>query len=135
MVHELRCWPPFFGDVMSGIKTFEYRADDRHFTVGDTLLLREFVPSSTTPPKMKAIYTGREVSVLVTYKIDGGHFAIPEGFCILGIAHAPKKKRGGEPPAPNSASLPCEQHSAGKDCWMTDISKCGDKPCFITQQA
>jgi hypothetical protein len=42
---------------------------------------------------------------------------------------------GGEPPAPNSASLPCDQHATGRDCWMTDISKCGDKPCLITRQA
>jgi hypothetical protein len=38
-------------------------------------------------------------------------------------------------PASNSASLPCDQHSAGKDCWMTDIARCSDKPCLITRQA
>jgi len=82
--HELKCWPPYFDDARRGDKTFEYRKDDRHFAVGDTLLLREWVPECHASP-LRNFYSGREVTVDVLYKVDGDQFGIPEGYCILGI--------------------------------------------------
>jgi ASC-1-like (ASCH) protein len=60
MIHELKCWPPYFQDVVDGKKTFEVRIDDRHFKVGDTLHLREWKPETKT-------YTGRTHNVNVSY--------------------------------------------------------------------
>jgi uncharacterized protein YqfB (UPF0267 family) len=59
-VHELKTWPGFFNDVLTGDKTFEIRRDDRGFKVGDILTLREFEPSEDR-------FTGRSLSVVVTY--------------------------------------------------------------------
>jgi len=98
-VHELKCWPPYFGDVLSGVKTFEYRKDDRHFSPGDILLLKEWLPQTEK-------YTGREVSVDVVYTVLGGQFGIPKGYCILGIRPYPRRATGGvEPNAPQQAKV------------------------------
>ena len=101
MVHDLKCWPPVFQDMVDGRKPFEFRKDDRHFAVGDMLNLREWVPYD-----MDGVFTGRKLAVVVTYKIDGGQFGIPEGYCIMAVSPAPQQKQGGEPPAPNRASTP-----------------------------
>ena len=60
MIHELKIWPEYFNAVKEGIKTFEYRLNDRNYQVGDTLVLKEYLPESKE-------YTGQEVSVVVTY--------------------------------------------------------------------
>ena len=60
MRHELKCWPEFFSAIVSGVKTFEIRKNDRGFTAGDELLLKEYVPLSQS-------YTGAEVLVQVPY--------------------------------------------------------------------
>ncbi|WP_410744599.1 DUF3850 domain-containing protein, partial [Clostridium neonatale] len=43
-MHELKVWPQYFGRILDGSKTFEFRKDDRGFELGDTLILREFEP-------------------------------------------------------------------------------------------
>jgi uncharacterized protein DUF3850 len=59
-VHQLKCWPPFFRDIIAGDKNFEVRLNDRGFKVGDELLLREWDPE-------KRDYTGRVIRRRVTY--------------------------------------------------------------------
>lgn len=81
--HELKIVPPYFRDVQDGIKTFEYRKNDRDFEVRDTLILREWSPKTGD-------YTGAKVRRTITYLINGGQFGIPEGYCILGISAGPK---------------------------------------------
>jgi hypothetical protein len=54
------------------------RCDDRGFSVGDTLRLREWSPIDEE-------YTGAEVLRSVTCKLDGGRFGIEPGFCVLGL--------------------------------------------------
>ena len=78
MHHELKSWPEPFQFVLDGIKTFEYRKDDRCFEVGDMITIKEW------DPKLKE-YTGRTVVFIVKFKQNGGEFGIPEGYCILGM--------------------------------------------------
>jgi hypothetical protein len=56
--HELKTWPMYYGQLVDGTKTFEYRRDDRGFDTGDTLYLREWDPDTG--------YTGREMRRRVT---------------------------------------------------------------------
>jgi hypothetical protein len=39
MIHELKTWPKIFEQMKSGLKTFDFRKNDRGFQVGDFLLL------------------------------------------------------------------------------------------------
>ena len=59
-VHQLKTWPNFFNEILSGIKPFEFRYDDRGFKVGDILLLQEWDPK-------KKSFTGNAVEKKVTY--------------------------------------------------------------------
>lgn len=77
VTHELKCWPPWFQDVLEGRKTFEVRRDDRGYREGDTLLLREW------DPEAKA-YSGRNLRVRVTYLLRGAP-GMPGGMCVMGI--------------------------------------------------
>jgi hypothetical protein len=74
--HELKLWPEFFGPSSRGLKSFEYRLNDRDYKVGDILQLREWHESTKT-------YTGRFLRRTITYVLDG--FGLPEGYCILGV--------------------------------------------------
>ncbi len=83
--HELKCWPEFFAAIAAGEKRHDLRrAHDRHFAVGDMLLLREFDPRAER-------YTGREQRVAVTYITSAekrcalSDVALHPDFCILSI--------------------------------------------------
>ncbi len=79
MRHELKTWPPFFADIVSGAKPFELRRDDRGYTVGDVLHLREWDPATGD-------YTGRDVLREVSYIIrDAPDFGLMPGFVVLGL--------------------------------------------------
>ena len=78
MRHELKIWPGFIDAVQSGNKTFEIRRADRAFTLGDTLVLREWSPNTEK-------YTGRQCEVLITYILGGGEFGLHKGYVVLGI--------------------------------------------------
>jgi hypothetical protein len=78
MLHELKTWPEYFIPVLKGVKTFESRNDDRHFQVGDRLLLREW------DPKLNH-FTGRKLTCEITYKLNGGQFGIVTGWCVMAI--------------------------------------------------
>lgn len=77
--HELKTWPEFFEAVQSGEKSFEVRKNDRNFSVGDTLWLREYLPDDRR-------FTGRSISRTVTYVLHGGEFGINSEYCVLGLA-------------------------------------------------
>jgi hypothetical protein len=74
--HELKVWPPFFNDIISGRKEFEVRENDRGFKVGDHLVLKEYDPKTEK-------YTGFSVEKEIRYILPGGAFGIEEGFCVL----------------------------------------------------
>lgn len=80
-VHELKTLPEFFEAVASGAKPFEVRKDDRGYSVGDVLWLREWNPSTE---RYGAGYVRR-----VSYVLKGGQFGIQEGHVVMGIV-APK---------------------------------------------
>jgi hypothetical protein len=78
MTHRLKCWPEPFQATLDGRKPFEVRrCDDRRFNEGDTLILEEWIPEHEQ-------YTGRALSVLVTYLLPGGGWGLPENICVMG---------------------------------------------------
>lgn len=76
--HMLKTWPMYYADVESGEKTFEVRRNDRDFSTGDVLVLREWDP-------VGAGYTGRECRKLVRYLLFGGAFGVQDGFVVMSL--------------------------------------------------
>lgn len=74
--HYLRTWPVYFGAVVSGVKTFEARKDDRGFEVGDRLVLQEFEPTSG--------YTGAQVERYVSWILRDTEY-VAAGYCVLAL--------------------------------------------------
>ena len=88
-IHELKIQLPYFEAVYTGLKTFEFRKDDRDFEVGD--LIRFRVLGKTI--------LGVDNSVLsdVLFKIkyilrDIPDLGLPQGYCILGIVRMEMKE-------------------------------------------
>jgi hypothetical protein len=83
-VHDLKTLPEYFQAVIDEEKTFEIRKDDRHFKVGDVLMLQEYDPKRGNG---KRGYTGRMVWVLIRYIFDGSKLpgVITPGFVIMSI--------------------------------------------------
>lgn len=77
-IHYLKTWPDYFKDICSGVKTFEFRKNDRDYQVGDTLILQEYDPDTDE-------YSGREADRLVTVVYDGLPFGLESGYCLMGI--------------------------------------------------
>lgn len=75
--HDLKIWPIFFKDTFKGIKTFEYRVNDRDYKKGDYLVLREYDPKTEH-------YSGRQVTRKIIY-IFKGHFLIYKDMIIMGV--------------------------------------------------
>lgn len=74
--HELKCWTGFFQDILEERKTFEVRRDDREYSTGDILKLREFEPNAQR-------YTGRECICYVSYLLRGR--LLPDGLVVMAI--------------------------------------------------
>ncbi|MBU5331435.1 DUF3850 domain-containing protein [Anaerocolumna aminovalerica] len=75
-VHDLKTESIYFSDVLSGLKHFELRINDRNFKVGDILILNETINN---------IYTGRKIERRITYILEN-YQGLLENYCILGIA-------------------------------------------------
>lgn len=43
--HDLKTWPKYYEQVVSGLKPFELRKNDRNYQPGDYLILREWEPA------------------------------------------------------------------------------------------
>jgi Domain of unknown function (DUF3850) len=80
-VHELKIWPSYFHDVCIGLKTFEYRKNDRNFQEGDILLLREFDPNRGDSGE----YLGGEIIVIVAKIYSDPKIGISDGYVIMQI--------------------------------------------------
>lgn len=74
--HELKTETGYFGDVLSGRKTFEVRRKDRDYREGDLLILAEVDSSGR--------YTGRRLLTGVGYILDDSRYCLP-GYVILGL--------------------------------------------------
>ena len=72
--HELKTLPEYFTAVLSGVKTFEVRRDDRPYKPGDVLMLREYDGAE---------YTGRTCGADVLYVLRGEYCR--DGYCIMSI--------------------------------------------------
>jgi len=53
--HALKCYPEYFMLVRYRRKNFEIRKNDRGFMIGDTIILKEWLPD-------RKEYTGKELS-------------------------------------------------------------------------
>lgn len=67
-LHQLKILPEYFDAVFNGYKKAELRANDRDFSVGDFLLLREW--------ELTTEYSGRKLVVEITH-ITPCDFALP----------------------------------------------------------
>ena len=75
-IHELKILPTYFDAVISNVKHFELRKDDRDYKVGDFIVLREWENGE---------YTGREAGFKIEYILrDCTEYRLAEGYCIIG---------------------------------------------------
>lgn len=77
MIHELKITPEYFEAIAIGKKTFEVRANDRDYKVGDYLALNEYDASGGS-------YTGRSCMVYVDYILKDENYC-KSGYVIMGI--------------------------------------------------
>lgn len=56
---EKKVWPEYFQKILDGVKTYELRLADFDCQSGDTLILKEWDPTTKE-------YTGREIEKTVT---------------------------------------------------------------------
>lgn len=78
MIHNIKLNSKYFKDVITGIKTFEIRFNDRDYKVGDKLMLNEVYNNQ---------YTNKQVCVKITYILTDEDFqeGIQKGYVVLGI--------------------------------------------------
>ena len=77
MIHELKIWPEYFERIITGKKRFELRKDDRPFSVGDILHLREYNP-------ILHEYTERVCDCEILYILHSTSI-VENGYVILSI--------------------------------------------------
>ena len=78
MEHKLKIWPNFFSEILIGEMEFQCRKNDREFTIGDTILLREYEPGG------KGHITGRQARVLVQ-RVWRNIPGLQEEYCIMKV--------------------------------------------------
>ena len=81
MRHELKCCPDYFKELANRSKMFEVRRNDRFFSVGDILHLREWDPVSNE-------YTGAHCFRKVSYIMYGGSHGIDKDYCVMSLVLA-----------------------------------------------
>lgn len=91
IIHRVKIHPQPFEDVRSGIKTAEYRFNDRNYHVNDIVVLEEYIPKEqqiTVPnngyTEIVWGYTGRQLTRTITHIQTG--YGIPEGYCVLSLS-------------------------------------------------
>lgn len=86
-MNELKIQRKYFEDIFFRGKRFEVRKNDRNFKVGDIYTLREFE---------KGEYTGRELTIKITYVMELYEQVIAKDYCVFSfyikhIAHSALK--------------------------------------------
>lgn len=86
-VHRLKCWPSMFRATKDGLKTAEFRRNDRNYEVGDELVLEEFLPEFAPDGEFDfdVGYSGGQISVKVKHIVRGPDFGIPAGFVMMSV--------------------------------------------------
>lgn len=75
--HELKILPKYFKDVESGLKCFELRKNDRRFSVGDRIILKEWDGEK---------FTGKSIIYIIKYVLkDCPEYGLMDGYCIIGF--------------------------------------------------
>lgn len=77
MIHQLKIESKYFTQIVTGVKTFEVRYNDRDFHAGDYLGLNEIT-------KDKRKETGRFLLVKVLNVFDNSTY-VKDGFVIMSI--------------------------------------------------
>lgn len=92
--HHLKTLPVYFDAVHRRDKTFEIRQNDKDFQTGDKLVLQEYSPPAPMAPRApnqpaltreEQGYSGREITVTVTYTLHGGHYGLDPAFVVMGF--------------------------------------------------
>ena len=83
--HELKCWPESFAPLRAGLKLAELRWNDRGYEAGNTVTLREFVPSDGGRPRAHPTgrYTGEFERRRIRHVADVDHWAT--GYVLLSL--------------------------------------------------
>jgi hypothetical protein len=93
IIHRLKTDPTPFEAVHTGKKTFEIRANDRGFQVGDALRLLETKYSGAQMRDgLPLEYTGREMLRTISHVLEG--YGLQPGWCILSLAPLPQVPAG-----------------------------------------
>ena len=83
--HHLKILPCYFNDIVYNNKNFEIRKNDRHFQVGDMLVLNEWHHNK---------FTGNIITATVGYIHRGdGNYGLASGYCVLGLVDVGWKVR------------------------------------------
>lgn len=81
-IHEVKILQEYYDAVDKGLKTWEYRFNDRNYNEGDILILKEWNGDK---------FTGRRLTVQITY-ILREFSALLDGWVIMSV----KKLKGGK---------------------------------------
>ena len=88
MKHVLRSWPRFFAPLLAGDTAYDARKNDRNFSRGDTVVLREWIPDNSIH-SANGEYTGRELEFQISHVLRGAEqdaqCGLGDGFVILGL--------------------------------------------------
>ena len=73
--HKLKTESLYFLAVISGVKKFEIRKNDRDFKIYDTIILEETESGIKTGCKSKPL--------VIKYIFQGGKFGLSDEYCII----------------------------------------------------
>ena len=76
-IHELKCWPKHFSEIVTLIRRFDTRINDRNFQQGDGVWLREWNPETKE-------YTGREARTIITF-VSKDFKGLEPDYVVLGL--------------------------------------------------
>jgi Domain of unknown function (DUF3850) len=79
-IHQVKCWPEYFGPIKNGTKTFDLRKDDRPggYQPGDVLQFEEYMPGLNR-------HTGQVTQKRVVCVLKNFEGMLP-GYIILGLS-------------------------------------------------
>lgn len=116
MEHILKIRSNYFTDLITGLKNFEIRKNDRPYSIGDRLILFEVDETGKE--------TGKSVSVRVTYILTGPVYGLAEGYCIMSIKLSKRQART------NSGNRPKSEQEVLEYAQSIGLDKLVAMDCF-----